>query len=676
MALSSPGIGSNLDVNSIVKQLMAVESQPLTTLARKEASFQAKLSAFGSLSSALSTFQSSLGNLTNTSRFQSYTATSSDVTIATATASSTAAAGTYSLDVTSLAQAQTIATAGAASTTATIGAGTTTTLTFQFGTIGGGTTATNGIYPAGTTFTQDADQATGTVTIDNTNNSLQGIRDAINKAGIGVSATIISDGSATPNRLVLTSSKTGEKSSMKISVAGDAALQNLLAYNPADAAGQKLTETSKAKDTVVDVNGIQVTSATRTVSEAIQGITLMVAKEGSTSLTVTRDSASVMTSINGFVKAYNDAHKTLSDLTAYNPTTKVGGPLLGDATVRSIQNEIRQAFNTPIPELSNNTIKSLSDIGITFQKDGTLATNTQKLQNALSNNLDDVTALFASYGTTSDSLISYSGSTSSTKAGKYDINLTAVATQGSQTGSLDLTLAPTVITAGTAMNVSVNGTTASVNLTAGTYSASELAAMLQSAINGTSAISSAGVAIKATIDSNGHLVLTSNTYGSNSKVNLSSGTGTSASAILGNSSASVVGVDVAGSIGGIEATGSGQYLTGASGSQAAGLKLLVSGGAATERGTINFSRGYADKLSTLIGTYLGSSGRISGRTKGINNSIQDINRSRTAVETRLVTIEKRYRAQFNALDKAISSMTQTSTFLQQQLSNLPKISSE
>lgn len=676
MALSSPGIGSNLDVNSIVKQLMTVESQPLTALARKEASFQAKLSAFGSLSGALGTFQSSLGSLTNPIKFQSFSATSSDVTIATASAGSTASSGSYKLDVTSMAQAQTVATAGQASTSATIGTGATTTLTFQFGKIGGGTTTTGGVYPDGTTFTQDADQATGTVTIDNTTNSLQGIRDAINKASIGVTATIISDGSATPNRLVLTSNKTGEKSSMKISVSGDATLQNLLAYNPADSAGQKLTETSIAKNTVLTVNGIEVTSATRAVSEAIQGVSLTIVKEGSTTLTVTRDSASVMTAINGFVKAYNDAHKTLSELTAYNPSTKTGGPLLGDATVRSIQNEMRQMFNTPIPELSNNTIKTLSDIGITFQKDGSLASDLKKLQDALANNLDDVAALFAPFGKPSDSLISVSGSTSSTKAGQYAINLTAVATQGKQVGSVDLTLAPTVIDADTTMNVTVNGTTAAVSLTAGSYSASELAAMLQSAINGTSAISTAGVAIKATIDDDGFLTLTSNTYGSSSKVNLTSGTGTSAAALLGNSSTSTTGVDVTGSIGGIEATGSGQYLTGATGSQASGLKLLISGGAATERGTINFSRGYADKLNLLIGSYLGNSGRISGRTKGINSSIQDINRSRSAVEARLLNVEKRYRAQFNALDRVISSMTQTSTFLQQQLSNLPKIGSE
>ncbi len=672
MALSSPGIGSNLDVNSIVKQLVAVEGQPLTTLARKEASFQAKLSAFGTLSGSLGAFQTALGNLTNPSKFQALTATPGDATITTASATSAAAAGSYDINISTLAQAQSIASTGQANTTTAIGAGATSTLTFQFGTIGGSTTPTSGIYPIGTTFTQDANQATGTVTIDSSNNSLQGIRDAINKAGVGVTATIISDGSATPNRLVLTSTKTGAVSSMKITVTGDAALQNLLAYDPADATGQKLTESVKAQDTALTVNGIAISSATKTISDAIQGVTLNAIKTGSTTLAVSRDTTSVTSAINGFVKAYNDVNKTLKDLTAYNPATKVGGPLIGDATVRSIQTDIRQMLNTPIPELTGS-IKTLSDVGIAFQKDGSLAVNSTKLQSAISNNIDDVAALFSPFGKSTDSLVGFVSSTSATKAAKHEVNLTATATQGIQVGNVDLNAGPTVIAADTTVNVTVDGVSAAVALTAGSYTAAQLASMVQSAINGTSTLSSASVSVKATIDGNGFLNITSNRYGSASNVNVASGTGTSAAALIGTGPTVTAGVDVAGSIGGIEASGSGQNLTGKIGSVADGLKLLISGGATGARGAVDFSRGYADQLNTLIGTFLGSSGRISGRTNGLNASIKDIGRSRDALNTRLLAVESRYRAQFNALDKTISAMNQTSTFLQQQLSNLPKI---
>lgn len=675
MALSSPGIGSNLDVNSIVQQLMAVEAQPLTTLAKKEAAFQAKISAFGSLSGTLGSFQSALNNLSDPAKFQSLTASTSDAEIATASAASTASSGSYNINVTALAQAQTVASAGQVSTTAAIGSGATTTLTFQFGTIGGGTTSTDGIYPIGTTFTQDAEQATGTVTIDSSNNSLQGIRDAINKAGIGVTASIIADGSDTPNRLVLTSSKTGASSSMKITVSGDTALQGLLAYNPADAAGQKLTESSTAADTELTVNGIAITSATKTVTDSIQGVTINVIKEGSTTLSVSRDTATMTSTINAFVKAYNDVNKTLKDLTAYNPETKAAGPLIGDATVRSIQVELRKMLTTPIPELSGS-FRTLSDIGIAFQKDGSLAADADKLKKAITDKPAEVAALFSPFGTPSDSLVNFVSSTSKTQAAEYELNITAMATQGSQVGSLDLNVAPTVIAADTTMNVTLDGISATVALTAGSYTASQLAAMLQSAINGTEAFSDAEFSVKATVDDNGFLNIASNRYGSTSGFHMATGAGTNAESLFGSNSTTTAGIDVAGTIGGMEAGGSGQYLTGSIGTTAEGLKLLVSGGTAGARGTIDFSRGYADKLNDLVSSFLGSSGLIAGRTDGLKSSIESIDTSRESIQERLVAIEKRYRAQFTALDTMISSMNQTSMYLQQQLANLPTIESE
>lgn len=668
MALSSPGIGSNLDVNSIVTQLMAVESKPLTTLAKKEAAFQSKLSAYGSLSGALSGFQSAVSALNNPSKFQSFTASSSDSTIATSTAASTAVAGSYSLNVTQLAQAQTISSAGQTNTTAMIGDGTSTTLTFQFGTISGGT-LTDGIY-SGATFTQDAEQSTGTVTIDSTNNSLQGIRDAINKANIGVTATIVSDGSATPHHLVLTSKETGATSSMKITVTGNADIGNLLAYDPVGT--QNMTQGTAAQSAALTVNGISITSKKNTVTDAIQGVTLNLLKAGTSTVSVVRDTASVKAAVNGFVKAYNDINKTLKSLTGYDAATKTGGPLIGDATTRTIETRIRQAINTSISELTGS-FKTLSDIGVTFQKDGTLAVDSTKLDNAVANNLQDVSALFAAMGTTTDSLVDYVSSTSATKAGSYAVNVTTLATQGSQVGNADLNAGSTVIDPGTKLSVTLDGTTASVALTAGTYTAAQLASMVQSAINGTSAFSALSSSVTATINGSGYLSITSSRFGSASNLTISSDTGTSSDTLFGAAPTSTAGVDVAGTIGGVAATGSGQSLTGATGSDAEGLKVTIKGSSTGDRGTINFSRGYAYRLDELVNTFLGSSGLVTGRTDGINNSIKDIDKAREALNTRLVKTEQRYRAQFLALDKLISSMSTTSSYLQQQLSNLPKI---
>ncbi|MGB5941233.1 MAG: flagellar filament capping protein FliD, partial [Rhodanobacter sp.] len=398
MALSSPGIGSNLPIDSIIQQLMEVESKPLTVLSAKEASYKSKLSAYGALSSALSSFQSTVAGLGNLSKFQQLRTTSSETTVASATAGASALPGQYEVEVLQRAQAQSLSTMGQTGTTNAIGAGASTKLTFQFGTIEGGLLA-SGVY-SGASFKQDANQSSATITIDSSNNSLQGIRDAINKAGIGVSATIVSDGSDAPNRLVLTSSKTGAASSMKITVEGDAALQDLLAYDPAGA--QKLSQNTVAQDALLKINGMDIKSATNTVSGAIDGLTLTLAKEGKATVSVTRDTAAIETAVNAFVKSFNELQGTLKYQTSYNPDTKTGGPLVGDATARMIQTEMRRMFSSQ-PEGLNGELTNLSQIGISFQKDGTLAVDASKLKDAIASHPADIGKLFATAGTPTDS---------------------------------------------------------------------------------------------------------------------------------------------------------------------------------------------------------------------------------------------------------------------------------
>src|SRR5690606_10619710 len=250
--------------------------------------------------------------------------------------------GNYRVNVTQLAQEQILTSGGHTSRTAQIGSGQTTTISFQFGKISGGT-LTDGKY-TGATFTQDGDEESGTVTIDSSNNSLQGIRDAINAADLGVTATLISDGSDTPEHLVITSNKTGETSSMKISVDGDPALQALLGYDPAGT--QNLTQTSIAQNAKLTVNGIAITSDTNDVTDAIQGMTLDLKKVGETTLSASVNRSAVKDSINAFVKAYNDLNSQIDTLTAYDPETKKGGLLVGDGTTRTIQESIRRTLTS------------------------------------------------------------------------------------------------------------------------------------------------------------------------------------------------------------------------------------------------------------------------------------------------------------------------------------------
>lgn len=662
MGIQSTGIGSNLDVNGIISKLMQVESQPLTLLDNKTASYQAKLSAYGALSSSLGIFQSSVAGLNSLGTFQSLTATPGDSTVLAATTTSASQQGNYNINVTKLAQAQTISSTGQASATTSIGTGTSSTVTFNFGTITGGT-STNGVY-TGASFTQDATQSTGTVTIDSSNNSLQGIRDAINSANVGVNASIVGDGSATPYHLVLNSTKTGATSSLQISVSGDATLQNLLNYNPAGT--QNLTETTTAQSAALSVNGIAISSTSNTVTGAIQGTTLSLSKVGTTSLSLAVNTSGVQSAINGFVKSYNDLQSTFKNLTGYDATTQKGGILLGDATAQDIQNQIQKLLSTSVNGTGGN-ITTLDSVGISFQKDGTLTGDPTKLQTALSNNFNDIAGLFASVGKATDSLVSYSSSTSATTQGAYALNITQLATQGNLTGNTNLNAGNTTIAANTAINVTLDGNTSSVALTAGTYSASALATLLQTAINGNTTFKNNGSSVTATINGSGFLVLQSGSFGSTSNVALSNGTGTGVSSLTGTTLSGTPGLNVSGSFNGITATGSGQFLTGATGTPADGLKVLVSGGSLGSRGTVNFSQGYASQLTNLLTNITGSSGSISGASDGINRTLKDISNQRTVLNSRLFDTEARYRAQFTALDTLISSLNSTSAFLTQQL---------
>jgi flagellar hook-associated protein 2 len=671
MGLASPGIGSNLDIDGIIGKLMAVEQQPLTTLAKKEAGFQAKIAAFGGLNGALSSFQNALSTLSNPAKFKAVTASPADATILSSTATSAAVAGNYSVNVTQLAQAQTITSGSRASTTAPLADGAKTTLTFQFGTIAGGKVQ-DGVYqndPLATqpapTFTEDATKGAGTVVIDSSNNSLQGIRDAINKANIGVTATIVSDGSATPYRLVFTSNATGAASSMKISVARDplappdTTLSDLLAYDPAGT--QNLTQTAAAQDSKLTVNGIAVTAKSKDVSEAIQGVTLSLSKIGSTTVAVARDTGSVTASVNTFIKSYNDLNKTIQNLTAYDADKKTGGPLLGDSSVLAVQSQLRAMLGGNLPDASG-ALKNLPAIGVTFQKDGSMAVDTAKLNKAIADNFDDVAGLFTSTGAATDVLIKFSGNSATTPTGTSAVRVNALATRGTVTG----TSAPNTLTisAGTndLLSVTIGDISTTVTLAAGTYTTSTLVTAMQSALNGASDLVKAGMAVGVTADAGGILTITNNRYGSTSDIHI----GGSAALDLLPSAVATKGTDVAGTINGVPATGEGQFL-----SNKDGLKLEITGGLApADRGTVTFSRGFAELTSDLIGKFTGTGGLVTSRTDGLQNSIKSIGTQRDALTNRLVDVEKRYRAQFLALDAMISKMRTTSDYLTQQLASM------
>lgn len=669
MALNSPGIGSGLDVKSLVNQLVAASAQgPTLRFNRQEAQLQAEISGLGALKSALSEFQSALSGANDLSTYTQKSATNSESGILSVTASSAAAVGSYSINVTTLAASQKLASKAFTDSTSSIGTGT---LTFRFGTYDSG----------GNTFTANSDKATQAVTIDSSNDSLQGIRDAVNDANIGVTATIINDG--TGDRIVFTSNDTGAANSLEITVSGDSVGNDIddnglsqLAYDPTAAGvgtGKNLEEKVTATDAEFSIDGIDITSDSNTITGAIEGVTLDLkeADGGVTnaSVKITENRSAITDAVNDFIEAYNKLVDTSNKLSSYNAETGEAGVLLGDATLRSVTSQVRRLLSDSVEGLSGS-YSSLINLGIKTTEGGKLSLDETKLNEALDDDFNNVARVFAAAGNASDSLIDINSFSDETKVGSYAVNIAQLATQGNYTGAASSSL--TIDANNDTFTITVDGSTsATITLTAGTYaSEAELVAEIQSQIDADDTLKDAGVSVSVSHNGTGY-VFSSDSYGSDSTVTIAS-VDTNTEATLGFSTGvgtSTDGLDVAGTIGGVTATGSGQTLTGSG--NASGLSIEITGGTTGDRGIIDYTRGIADTLDDLLTSLLDSDGIFSSRTESLNDRIEDINDQRAALNTRLAALEARYLRQFNAMDALVAQLQSTSNFLFQQLSSTP-----
>ncbi len=659
---AAPVTTQSIDVSSIVSQLMTVESQPVTMLQQQEAGYQTKLTALGTVNGALTSFQTAVQGLTSASQFQALNAFSSSSAVGVSAATG-AALGNYSVGVSALAQAQSLVATGQTSSTAAIGAGSPTTLSFTFGTISGGTLS-NGSY-SGATFTPNGN-GVKTLTIDSSNNSLSGIANAINAANMGVSASIVNDGSATPYRLVLTSAS-GASNSMQIAVSGDATLSSLLSENPAGT--QSLSQTTAGQNAQLTVNGISVTQSSNTVTNAIHGLTFTLNGTTTTPATVSvsNNTTGIASAVDSFVTAYNALNTAVQGVSSYNSSTSTGGVLMGDPMINAIQTQMHAALNNAISN-TTSTYTTLDAIGVTFQKDGSLAVDTTKLNNAINTNASDIASLFSTVGKASDSLITYSGATASTQPGSYAVNVSQLATQGNLKGSTAAGLTITQNSNDT-LNLLVDGIATTVVIPPGTYTAASLATQIQSMINGSSGLTAAGKSVSVTQNA-GVLSVTANDYGAASSVILGASSGGSAAAGLFGTATPVSGVDVAGTINGATATGNGQLLTSTTGSSN-GLAVQVTGGTTGSRGTVGYSQGYAVTLNSLANSLLDPySGPLAAETNGINTTVAGINSQIATWQTRLTGIQQALTAQYSALNTTLGTMSQTSSYLTQQLSQL------
>ncbi len=664
-SISSLGIGSGLDLANLVTGLLAAERRPLeNSLNRRESTLSTQLSGIGLMRSAIADFRASLSGLSNADSFQTRAIKNSNDTAITASVSNEAAIGSYSIDVTNLAERHSLASTAYSDVNQVIGEGT---LTVRFGTITG---------PGFGGFTVNPDKASQTLTIDSSNNTLAGLRDYINENDFGFSASIINDG--TGYRLTLTSSSSGAASALEISVADsdgndtDALGLSNLAYN---AGAANLLETQAAEDAQLTVNGLAVTSPSNVLSDMIDGLSLTLNEETAgtpVKITVSETSEALKTSIESLVEDFNTMIGQLKDLGKASENREQAGILAGDTTLRNFVNSVRRQITSPVPGVSGD-LSALVDIGITTQADGTLSIDSAKLNRALSEHPTQVKALFAPVGETSDSQIRFKDSSDATRPGTYTVQIDALASHGLYQGSGGLTFPLTIDAANDDLAVSIDGTSSGpLTLTQGSYADGDaLAVQLQSTINSSSLLSSAGISVTVAFDSaSGSLTITSGSYGADSSVSIDS-IDTNTAATLGlNTGAGTAGSDVAGRIGGQLAEGDGQTLKAVTG-DAEGLSLDVLGGPLGARGTVSFSRGFIQGLNDFLGGYLDSEGVLTTREEGLNKSLEKIQDERDQLDRRMAATEARLVAQFSKLDTLLAQFQSTSTYLAQQLNNLP-----
>ena len=365
--------GSIINVSSLVSQLVAATEAPQQSLIASETqTTTANISALGTLKSALSTFQSSLTALSTSSQFDAQTASSSNQNVFTASVSSGAVGGSYTITVGNLASAQQLLSKG-----------------FTGGANAGTGTGMLQISLGSSSFN---------LTVDSSNDTLAGVAAAINSAANnpGVSATVITgtDG----GHLVLSSTLTGAANTISVSETDGGSALQALTYGTGNTANYSAQ--ADAADASFSIAGVPYTSASNTVTNALNGVTLTLVgttgasspNGGSATLTVANDTSAIVQNIQSFVAAYNTLQGSISRLGSYDSTTNTAGPMLGNPVLTGIQGQINATLHSLV---GNSAFNSLASIGITSQKDGTLAVNSTTLQTALATNFNAVSQLFS-----------------------------------------------------------------------------------------------------------------------------------------------------------------------------------------------------------------------------------------------------------------------------------------
>jgi flagellar hook-associated protein 2 len=383
--ISSIGIGSGLDIESMITQLVAVERAPVTQLQKDATALQTKLSTYGKLQSGMATLRDAASALTRAGTWGATAGSSSDAASVAVTTSSSTQPGSYAIEVQRLASAQSNATGVYASADALVGEGT---LHIELGTWGAGQSS----------FTPKAGATAVDISVGPPAESLAQLRDKINASNSGVVASVLTDASGA--RLVLRSAATGEANGFRVGVTDtdgnnfDGVGLSALAFDPS-AGILTMAQALAAANAAASLNGLPISSDGNTLSNVLDGITLTLGKVTTAPVLVEArsDTASIRKALDSFVTAYNDLNKLVAEQTKYDAASKTAGVLQGDSAAVSIRAQMRSLVGSSSGASAMFT--RLADVGFDVQTDGSIKLDETKLANGLAN-LGDMKKLFAS----------------------------------------------------------------------------------------------------------------------------------------------------------------------------------------------------------------------------------------------------------------------------------------
>ncbi|MCA9087476.1 MAG: flagellar filament capping protein FliD [Planctomycetaceae bacterium] len=659
--LTIDGIASGLDTQSIVEGLTKIQQQRIDRLKLQKSEILKKQTAFQTIEASIVAFRGTISTLARSQNnvLKQLSVASSDESVLVATAGSAAAPGIHHVSVESIARAHQVASQEFSSSEARL--------------------------THGTLEIRAGDGPLASIVVDGSNDNLQALATTISNEVEGVSAAVIQTG--TGYRLLLSSDKTGTSQEIQINstLAADSGEQTQVVFdlgNPVQAAADSVVKLGSG------AGAITVTSSNTRVDNLLPGVSLDLLKAApgqDVTISIAGKVDAGVAAVEDFVSAYNGLINTIAAQTKYVPDSGAAGPLLGEYSVLEIQNSIQLGLQGSVEGLTG-PINRLTAIGLSFNDDGTLSLNKTRLTDILSGRVEnasasDVKKLFALAGESTNSGISFVLGSSETKASStpYQVDIIQAAERATVAGGTSLAASSVIDDSNNTLSVTLDGQQIDIVLASGTYTRSELAAKLASTINAHPNVS--GRRVSTSVNPDGTLSLTSQTYGKSSELIIHSGT---ALATLGlTAGQSDLGVDVAGQFivnGQVEAaTGNGRVLSGLSTNEnTAGLQVRVSLGpddiVAGVEGELTVTQGVGSRLDNLLSNLLDAT---SGRLGVVNRSFSDradaiqetIDRQNKLFEDQKAQLLK----EMQALESAISELQGTSTMLGSQLSSLSSL---